>query len=103
MGPTVYLPSLLKSIGTLSQLPIFSSTRLIAPMYIIFSGKETGAVLLRNQNGTDKTVFIDGSEWSYTGHMVSGQVRKDKLDCSKGMPWIWQEMRDRVIKARAEA
>ena len=52
--------------------------------------------LLDKINEPDKTVFIDGSEWSYTGHMVSGQVRKDKLDCSKGMPWIWQEMRDRV-------
>ena len=39
--------------------------------------------LLDKINEPDKTVFIDGSEGSYTGHMVSGQVRKDKLDCSK--------------------
>jgi|TARA_R110000744_G_scaffold342881_3_gene448084 hypothetical protein len=47
-------------------------------------------------NEPDKTVFIDGSEWSYTGHKVPSQLRKDKWNCTKGMPWIWQEMRDKV-------
>jgi len=47
-------------------------------------------------NEPDKTVFIDGNEYSHTGHRADGQSRKDKFDYSKGIPWIWQEMRDKV-------
>jgi len=47
-------------------------------------------------NQPDKTVFIDGSEYSYSGWPADGQTRKDKLNYSKGYPWIWQEMRDKV-------
>lgn len=47
-------------------------------------------------NEPDKTVFIDGSEYCYSGWPVHGQLRKDKSNYTKGNPWIWQEMRDRV-------
>jgi hypothetical protein len=47
-------------------------------------------------NEPDKTVFIDGSEYSTTGYRAAGQSRKDKFNYSKGVPWIWEEMRDKV-------
>ena len=47
-------------------------------------------------NAPEKTVLIDGSEYSWTGCRVDGQLRKDKLNCTKGIPWIWEEMRDKA-------
>ena len=52
--------------------------------------------LLDKINAPEKTVLIDGSEYSWTGYPTHGQLRKDKLNCTKGIPWIWEEMRDKV-------
>ena len=51
--------------------------------------------LLDKINAPEKTVFIDGSEYSWTGHRVDGQSRKDISTCTKGLPWINQEMREK--------
>jgi len=52
--------------------------------------------LLDKINLPEKTVFIDGSEYSHTGHEYPGQNRKDILSCTKGLPWINQELRDKA-------
>ena len=50
-------------------------------------------------NQPDKTVVIDGSEWSYSGNKTSVNSGwknwKDSRNYIKGSPWIWQYMRDR--------
>lgn len=59
--------------------------------------------LLDKINAPEKTVVIDGSEYSWTGHPANGKFdkalyksRRDIFNCSKGIPWIWEEMRNKA-------
>ena len=53
-------------------------------------------------NQPDKTIVIDGSEWSISGWGDPGfvnngiQLWTDKDRYEKGQPWIWHHMRDRA-------
>lgn len=47
-------------------------------------------------NMPDKTILIDGSEWSYSGYQNDNQRRVSISDYSKGIPWIWLDMRNKV-------
>ena len=46
-------------------------------------------------NIPEKTVIIDGSEWSSSGFAYPHQPWKDFNNYEKGTPWIWYYMRDR--------
>jgi len=56
-----------------------------------FGGK---LYLLDKIKAPEKTVFIDGSEYSWSGHIIANQSRKDISSCTKGLPWINEEIRD---------
>jgi hypothetical protein len=60
-------------------------------------GKDMGKFHLLDQiNRPERTIYIDGSEWTYTGHPnpKPGQAHEAKLDYSRrrGEPWINKEM-----------
>lgn len=67
-------------------------SKFATPNDISFSNK---LYLLDKINAPEKTVFIDGSEYSWSGHRMQGQSRREITDVSKGMPWINKELRDK--------
>lgn len=68
-------------------------SKFAAPTATSFGAK---LYLLDRINRPEVTVFIDGSEYSWTGHRMHGQNRRDIFSCEKGMPWINHEIRDKV-------
>jgi len=47
-------------------------------------------------NEPDKTVIIDGGEWSYSGYRTLNYPWINSKNYKKGDPWIWHYMRDRA-------
>ena len=63
------------------------------PSDMDFGGK---LYLLDRINQPDKTVFIDGSEYSWTGHRTDDWCRVDINSYKKGTPWIDHTLRNKV-------
>ena len=53
--------------------------------------------LLKDISMKEKTVYIDGSEWTATGHQMPAQAQKSLVDPSlrRGEPWINAEMQSK--------
>ena len=96
--------------GDIPDTKVYSDEEIIehskdADYIFVFSGKFPSPqatspggkmYLLDKINAPEKTVLIDGSEYSYSGWRSHGQLRKDTFNVTKGFPWLWEEMLDKV-------